>query len=156
MEDNAATATARKPGADPILQFSIFADNKVGRLNEIIGLLANAEIHVLALTTLDTTDSTIVRLIPSYPEEARDLLRANHFTFSEVEMVAVEFPSVDYVHRVTCALVQAEINIHYVYPFIMRPEGRCGLAIRLEDEELARDILGRHQIKVLTRNDLAR
>lgn len=156
MADLAGATIARKSGADRILQFSIFADNKVGRLNEIIGILANADVHVLAFTTLDTTDSTIVRLIPNYPEVARKLLQDNHYTFNEAEMVAVEIPSVDYIHRVTCALVQAEINIHYIYPFVTRPHGKSALAIRLEDEELARDILSRHQIKVLCLSDLAR
>ena len=147
---------ARDPGGRAVKQFSIYADNKVGRLNEIIGILADRDIHVLAMTTLDTTDSTIVRLIVDYPEEARELLIRNGYSFSLVEIVAVEIPRVDYLHEVTCALVEAEINIHYIYPFIARPRGQSALALRLEDNEIARDVLTRHQIKILSQSDIAR
>lgn len=156
MSEMPEAEVATDPGESIITQFSIYADNKVGRLNEIIGMLAERDIHVLALTTLDTTDSTIVRIIVNYPEVAKKVLQSNHYTFTLVTMVAVELPSIDYLHRVTCALVQAEINIHYLYPFVGRPEGKSGLAIRLEDEELAREVLSRHQIKVLSQSDLAR
>ncbi len=156
MTDSAEIQVARDKGGERITQFSIYADNKVGRLNEIIGLLAEKDIHVLAITTLDTTDSTILRIIVDYPEVARELLHTHHYSFSQVEIVAVEIPGADYLHRVTCALVQAEINIHYIYPFIVRPHGKTALALRLEDEELAREVLSRHQIKVLSQTDLAR
>ena len=33
----------------PVIQFSIHADNKVGRLNELISLLSVREVHVMAL-----------------------------------------------------------------------------------------------------------
>ena len=156
MSDNAEIQVAQDKGGEPIVQFSIYADNKVGRLNEIIGLLAEQDLHVLAITTLDTTDSTIVRPIIDYPEVARELLHEHQYNFSRVELVAVEIPGADYLHRVTCALVQAEINIHYIYPFVVRPHGKTALALRLEDNELAREVLTRHQIKVLAHSDLAR
>lgn len=156
MPEMPETEVARDPGGSIITQFSIYADNKVGRLNEIIGMLAERDIHILAITTLDTTDSTIVRIIVNYPEVAKKILVSNQYAFTEVTMVAVELPAVDYLHRVTCALVQAEINIHYIYPFVSRPGNKSALAIRLEDEELAREVLQRHQIKVLSQSDLAR
>ena len=63
---------AQDPGSfHPVTQFSIHADNKVGRLNEIIRLLSIHKVHVAALSILDTTDSAIVRLIVDYPEEAQ-------------------------------------------------------------------------------------
>ena len=40
----------------PVLQFSIHADNKVGRLNELVGLISEHTVHIMALSILDTTD----------------------------------------------------------------------------------------------------
>lgn len=147
---------AQSPSREAVRQFSIYADNKVGRLNEIIGMFSEKDIHVMAITTIDTTDSTIVRLVVDYPDNAKALLDQSRLSYSMVEIMAVEIPNVEYLHRVTCALVQAEINIHYIYPFIMRPGGRSALAIRLEDNDIARDVLTRHQIRVLSQNDIAR
>ncbi|MGJ3242918.1 MAG: acetolactate synthase [Opitutales bacterium] len=157
MADPAAPAeVTQHPRFEPVVQFSVHADNKVGRLNEIIGQLAERDVHILALTTLDTTDSTIVRMVVDYPEVADGLLETEGLVFNKTEVVAAEIPSVDYLHRVTCALVQAEINIHYVYPFIFRPHEKSALVLRLEDNDLARETLGRHQIRVLSQHDIAR
>ena len=48
---------------DPVCQFSIFTENKVGRLADLTRLFGQREIHILALNTLDTTDSAILRVI---------------------------------------------------------------------------------------------
>lgn len=147
----------RDPGRfEPVIQFSIHADNKVGRLNEIIGLLAVHEVHVIAISVLDTTDSSIIRLIVDYPEEAQKLLIEHQFSFVQSELIAVELQDQSDLKIVTCALVQAEINIHYIYPFLVRPQGRYALAIRLEDNELAADTLRRNQLRVIGQNDIAR
>ena len=147
----------RDPGGfEPVIQFSIHADNKVGRLNEIFGLLAVHKVHVMAVSILDTTDSSIVRLIVDYPEEAAKLLIEHRFSFERSEMIAVELESEAQLKSVTCALVMAEINIHYIYPFLVRPNGRYALALRLEDNELAADTLGRSRLRVIGQNDIAR
>ena len=140
----------------PVVQFSILVDNKVGRLNEIIGLFAVHQVHLMALSILDTTDSSIIRTIVDYPEEAQKLLIEHQFSFVQSELVAVELDSEADIKRVTCALVQAEINIHYTYPFIARPMGKAALAISLEDNELAVDTLSRHQLRENGQNYIAR
>lgn len=147
----------RKPGAfQPVIQFSIHADNKVGRLNEIVGLLSVHKVHIMALSILDTTDSSIIRLIVDYPQEAQKMLIEHQFSFVQSELVAVELTSESQLKVVTCALVQAEINIHYVYPFLVRPDGRYALALSLEDNELAADTLKRNQLRVIGQEDIAR
>lgn len=146
-----------RPGAfEPVLQFSIYADNKVGRLNQIIRLLSDRSVHVIALSILDTTDSSIIRIIVDYPEEAKQLLKDNKFSFVMSELVAVELISTVEIEKVTRALVQAEINIHYIYPFLFRPNNNTALALSLEDNELAADTLTRHQLRLIGQNDITR
>ena len=78
------------------------------------------------------------------------------YSFTEIALIAVEIENAIQLHSVTAALVQAEINIHYIYSFITRPYGKSALAIRLEDNELAEDILTRNRLKVLSQADIAR
>ena len=53
-----STDVMRAPGGyRPVVQFSVHADNKVGRLNEIISLLAVHEVHIMALSILDNNNS---------------------------------------------------------------------------------------------------
>lgn len=147
----------RDPGGfHPVIQFSVHADNKVGRLNELVGLLSVHEVHIVALSILDNTDSSIIRIIVDYPEEAQKLLIEHQFSFVQSELIAVELSSEAQIKTVTCALVQAEINIHYIYPFLVRPNGRYAMALSLEDNDLAADTLQRHQLNVIGQEDIAR
>ena len=140
----------------PVIQLSIHADNKVGRLNEIVSLFKSHDVHIIAISILDTTDSSLIRVIVDYPEEAQYILDSKKFSYVSTEMVAVELNSKADIAKVTFALVQAEINIHYIYPFVIRPNNRSALAISLEDNDLASETLRRHQINVLGQNDIAR
>ena len=151
-----AEVTTRPGAFEPVLQFSIYADNKVGRLDELIRLLSTHEVHIMAMSILDNTDSSIIRIIVDYPEEAQKLLEEHLFSFVLSELVAIELVSTADIKKVTNALVQAEINIHYIYPFISRPNNLSALAISLEDNDLAAETLARHQLKLLGQNDIAR
>ncbi|MGC9450425.1 MAG: acetolactate synthase [Oceanipulchritudo sp.] len=141
---------------EPVLQFSVFADNKVGRLNELIQRFAQRDIHIIALSQLDSTECTIMRIIPDYPEPARELLRECGYSFTETPILAVEINSEADLKFVTAALLEAEINIHYLYSFIMRPRGRAALAMSVEDNEFSESVLRARQIRCLSRGDVAR
>ena len=82
---------ARQP--DQVKQFSVFTANRLGRLHDLASLLGSHEVHILALTVLDTTDSSIIRLVTDDPAKARDLLRANDFPFTESNLLVVELDS---------------------------------------------------------------
>ncbi len=110
----------------------------------------------MALSILDTTDSSIIRIIVDYPNEAKKLLEEHMFSFVISDLVAVELISTAEIEKVTNALVQAEINIHYIYPFVYRPNNSSALAISLEDNELAAETLTRHQLRLLGQNDITR
>ncbi|MDQ8203625.1 acetolactate synthase [Pelagicoccus sp. SDUM812003] len=141
---------------DPIRQFSIFMENKVGRLSDIFRLFGQREIHVLALTTLDTTDSAITRVVVDDPDQARELLHEHAIAHSESEILAVEIAGEHDIGNVLGALLETEINIHYIYAFVSRPMGKSALAMSIEDIDLAVHILNTRNIKVLTRRDISR
>ena len=88
--DLVSPRTARGRTPEPVDQFSVFIPNKLGRMHEVVRRLAEHEVHVLALTLLDTTDSTIIRLIVDDPDRARALLQEHGFPFTETTIVAVE------------------------------------------------------------------
>ncbi len=147
---------SQRPPKHPVRQFSIFTDNRVGRLHSLIESMATHEIHIMALSQLDTSECNVVRCIVDYHENARDLLTECGYSFVETEVIAIEIESESQLRFVTAALVEAEINIHYLYPFLARPSGKSGIALHLEDNGLAVSVLNAHNIKVLDQNDIAR
>lgn len=141
---------------DPVRQFSVFTENRVGRLHDLTSLFKAHNVHIMALTVLDTTDCAIDRLIVDDPDKARELMVSNDFPYSESSVLAVEITDESQLSGVLAALLEAEINIHYVYSFIKRPEGRSALAINTEDLDVAAQALASRGFRVLTQSDIAR
>jgi hypothetical protein len=141
---------------DPVKQFSVFAENRLGRLYDLTSLLKHSDVHVMGITVLDTTDSAIVRFIVDDPEKARELMINNDFPYVECDVLAVEINDESQLKGVLAALFEAEINIHYIYSFIKRPEGRCALAINAEDDDVAAQALSQRGFRVLTQRDISR
>jgi len=150
-----ATQTSTTPN-DPVKQFSIFAENRVGRLYDLTALLKENNVHVVAITVLDTTDSSIIRIVVDDPEKARELMVNNDFPYSECEILAVEINDDSQLKEILYALLEAEINIHYVYSFIKRPAGRAALALSVEDADIASQALSRRGHRVMTQRDISR
>ncbi len=141
---------------DPVKQFSIFTENKVGRLSELVGLLSSHNVHVMALNTLDTTDSAILRVVVDDPDRARELFQEQGFAFTMNDLTVVEIDGEGDLRRVLAALLEAEVNIHYAYPFIFRPLERSALAINADDGDVAEHALVHHGFRVLSQGDVAR
>jgi hypothetical protein len=150
-----ATEITKPRRVDPVIQFSIFTPNKVGRLHDLIRLLNAKHVHVLGLMVLDTTDSAIIRIVVDNPDGARELLIAEDFPFTESNLVVVEANPTD-LNRLMSALLEAELNIHYLYSFIPQPEGKPVVGLSMEDNETAEQALKRHQFRTLKQTDISR
>jgi hypothetical protein len=151
-----AAETLQGRGTDPVKQFSVFTANRLGRLHELIGFFGSRSVHVLALTVLDTTDSAILRLIVDDPDQARSLLHEHGFAFTESEVVVVEVSGSSELGRMMAALLEAELNVNYLYSFISHPNGKSLLALSMEDNEVAATVLRKHQFRVLVQSDISR
>jgi hypothetical protein len=141
---------------DTVKQFSVFTANRLGRLHDLVSMLGSHNIHVLALMVLDTTDSGIIRLVTDDPDQARELLHKHEFAFTESELLVVEMDAATDLNSLMTALLEAEININYLYSFIPHPQGKSILALSIEDNEMAEKILQRHQFRVLRQADISR
>ena len=156
MESN-ALKTARGPQEDEVKQFSVFMENKVGRLLDIVKMFSQASVHVVALSILDTADAAIVRLVVDDPDKARTLFGEHGLAYTEVTLVVVELSSsAADLKAVLTSLLQAECNIHSSYSLLTRPRGKAALALHVEDSEVAGSVLEANQFKLLTQRDISR
>jgi hypothetical protein len=147
--------TTTTPG-DPVKQFSVFTANQVGRLHELTALFKQNDVHVMAITVLDSADSAIVRLVVDDPDRARELMINNDFPYSEADLLMVEIDDESKLTAVLAALLEAEVNIHYVYSFIKRPKGKAALALSVEDPDIAAQAVAQRGFKVLSQSDISR
>ena len=150
------TRAMRGRQPDPVTQFSVFTENRMGRLHDLIGLLSAASVHVLAVTVLDATETAIIRLVVDDPQAARVLLKDNGFAFNTCELLVVELAAATQLPELMAAFLEAEVNVHYMYCFIPHPQGKSILGISMEDNEVGEKVLTQHGFRVLRQADVSR
>lgn len=139
-----------------VRQFTIFLENRVGRLMLLVRALEDYGGTIVALSIEESADAALVRLITADPDAGRIALRQEGFSFSESEMLAVELPRGGHPIESTChALLAAELNIHYAYPLLVWPEGPA-LALYVDDPTLAAQLLIRKGFRLIGESDLKR
>jgi hypothetical protein len=148
--------TIQGRNSNPVKQFSVFTANRLGRLHDLISFFGSRQVHVLALTVLDTTDSAIIRLVVDDPEQARGLLNEHGFAFTESDLLVVEVDAATELGRLMTALLEAELNVNYLYSFIPHPQGKSLLALSMEDSDMAEQVLKKHHFRVLKQSDVSR
>ena len=130
--------------------------NCVAREEGAVVVLVAVMMVVFLVFLALVADIGILRIVVDDPDAARDLLVSQDYAFSESPILAVEIAGEHDVEGVLMALLEAEVNIHYMYSFISRPMGRSALAMSIEDLDIAMDILGARNHKVLSQRDISR
>ncbi len=134
-----------------VKQISIFMENRTGRLAEITGILGDNGINIRALSLADTSDFGILRLIVDNVDKTKTVLQEQGFTFGETEVLAVEVPDVPGgLAKLLKALNEEQINVEYMYAFVMSPSKSAVMVFRFEDPQQALGALAKHEIRTLT------
>ncbi len=140
-----------------VKQFSIFLENRVGALLEVVKLLNEHSVEVLALNIQDSADSAIVRVVVSDPDKVHELFEIHDIPFATTDFVVVELKEgANQLGRLLAALLMAEVNIHGSYALLNRPSGNTALAIHVEDNECACAVLASHGFRLLSQSDISR
>lgn len=133
-----------------IKQLTVFVENKRGRLAEITSSLAEENIDMSALSIADTKDFGILRLIVNKPDEALEVLRGKGFLVQITEVVGIKIPDRSgELARALNALDNAGINMEYLYAFISREGESVFIALRVEDNYAAENVLTNAGFEVL-------
>jgi hypothetical protein len=141
----------------PVRHFSIFLDNKVGALLEVVKLLEQKGVIVLAFSIVDSAESSIARMIVSDPVLVSKLLHEHDIAFSQTTVLVVELAegAADLGHVLSC-LLMAEVNLLFSYPLLVRPRGKALLVLHVDDNECASIVLQGEGYQILTQGDLSR
>jgi hypothetical protein len=149
--------TARGRDWPSVRQFNVFLANRMGALLELVKRFETTDVKLVALTVVETADCAIIRIVPSDPERAFEILEQAKLPFTESDLVVVKLPDNDQPLLTICkALLAAEINIHYAYPLLIGvgPMGSTAVALHVEDFESAAQTLSTHGFTIYTEDDL--
>ena len=148
-------ATMRGRDYPSIRQFTVFLENRVGQLLEVVRRFEGSNVRIVALTISDSTECAVVRFLLSDPEAGRELLERAGLAIVESDLIGVELPdSPQPMLQVCTALLQAEINISQVYPLLIRPSGSPAVALMVDNIEMALETLASKGFSAINEDDL--
>ncbi|MCD8121343.1 MAG: amino acid-binding protein [Clostridiales bacterium] len=123
-----------------IRQLSVFMENREGRLDEVLHVLAEANVNIVALSLADTSDYGMLRMIVSEPEKGRNVLKEAGITSMLTEVVALRVPhAVGSLSAAMHQIVEGNINIEYMYAFANGADAAA--VLKCDNPEKAIDIL---------------
>ncbi|NQT69724.1 MAG: ACT domain-containing protein [Desulfobacteraceae bacterium] len=132
------------------VQISVFLENKAGRLAEVTGILAEADVNIRALALADTSDFGVLRLIVNDNQKAVTALKNRGFTIGETDVVAVEVEDrPGGLHRILDILNKAGVNVEYMYAFVQQSGNNAVMIFRFDNIDEAVNILQANNLTVI-------
>lgn len=158
-EDSGSTVdfeTMRGRDYPTLRQFTVFLENRIGMLLEMLRRFENTPTRIVAMNIIDSTECSIVRFVLSHPEQGREILERAGLAMIEHDLIGVQLPpSAQPLVAVCAALLHAEVNLIQTYPLLVRPEGEnTVVALMVDNVELGQHTLVCEGFELVTENDL--
>jgi hypothetical protein len=97
-------------------QLALFLANKPGTLATLCHILAEAKINIYAISTSDTIDHSVVRIIVDNPDKAMKVFEQHSVLVVETEVLMIPGSNrPGSLAAIADALAEAKINIEYAY-----------------------------------------
>ena len=113
-----------------IRQVSVFVENKPGSLMDVTSRLTEAGVNIRAVATFDTPEFGILRMVVDKPDEAKEYLTK------------------------LAILAKGELNINYIYSFIIRDGKEPVMVFNTDDFAKAEKVLKEAEVKIVEEADL--
>lgn len=148
-------ATARGRNWPTLRQFTVFLENRVGQLLDVVKRFDGSRVRIVALSISDSGECAFVRFLLSHPEQGREILERAGLALIESDLIGVELPDdTQPLLRICTALLQAEVNIIQAYPILARPRGRPAVALMVDNTEMGLETLASKGFTTITEGDL--
>ena len=145
-------STIRGRDYPSIRQFTVFLENRVGQLLEVVRRFEGSNVRICALSISDSSECAFVRFLLSRPEQGREILERAGLAMIESDLIGVVLPQEPQpLLRICTALLQAEVNIIQAYPIL----DRDAVALMVDNIEMSQDTLSNKGFTMLTEDDLS-
>lgn len=136
-----------------IKQLSVFLEDKIGRLTEMTGILAENEINISAFSIADAADYGIVRFIADNPDLALQVLKEKRFSVNTTDVVCLIVPhNPGGLNKALQILSDNHIPIDYMYAFAVN--NTATVVIRSSSNEKVIQILQENEMKLLKTSEI--
>ncbi len=147
--------TVRGRDFPTLRQFTVFLENRVGQLLEVVRRFESSQVRIVALSLNEATECAFVRFLLSHPDDGREILERAGLAMIESDLIGLQLPPGSQpLLQVCTALLQAEINIVQAYPLMMRPNSLPAVALMVDNTDLALETLANKGFTMLSESDL--
>ncbi len=148
-------STMRGRNYPSIRQFTVFLENRVGQLLEVVRRFEGGKVRIVALSIVDSAECSFVRFLLSHPEQGREVLERAGLALIETDLIGVELPEDNQpLLKICTALLQAEVNIIQAYPLLVQPWGRPAVALMVDNIEMGLETLAEKGFTMISEADL--
>lgn len=138
-----------------IKQISIFIPNKKGSLAQLTDILIAHNIDIRAIAVFDTSEFGILRVVVDDPDRAVEILNQEGVVAKVSKVIAVEpEDKPGSLNQIFSILRDADINVDYIYSFIMRKKEMPYIVMKVDQQEKAVDVLTDHGINVINKEEI--
>ena len=110
-------------------QLALFLENRPGTLARVCDALGNAGINIYAISTSDTVDHIVVRMVLSDPPRALQIFHEHGSLVVATDVLLIRgFNKPGSLAKIARTLADGNVNIEYAY-CATDPEARQGLLV---------------------------
>lgn len=121
----------------------------------VTSVLTEERVNIRAISTFDTPEFSIMRLIVDEPEKAKKSLTEKGFVTRVSDVIGVELKDEKgNLNQMLKILADGQINVNYIYSFVIR-EGKAPVMIfHTDDFERAEQVLEAADVKLVEEADI--
>ncbi len=139
-----------------IMQLSVFLENRLGRLNDVLSVLGRNGINIRALSLADKASYGILRLIVSDSAAGTAVLKEEDVSVNSTAVVAAEVDDEPGgLQKIVGILLENGLNIEYMYAFVEKSGDKAVVVLRVEDTDKAEKVLKQKNVKLLGEREVA-
>ena len=123
-------------------QLALFLDNRPGTLARLADALGEADVNIYAISTSDTIDHSVVRLVVSDYRRAMHVFEERGALVVEDDVLVIEGDNKPgSLARMAHKLAEAKVNIEYCYSATGPKEKKGLMVLRVSDAKKALKVL---------------
>lgn len=138
-----------------IRQISVFVENQPGSMMNVTNVLTEAHVNIRAISTFDTPEFGIMRLVVDDPVRAKESLTSKGFVNRVSDVIGAELKDEKgNLNQMLKILADGQINVNYIYSFVIREGKALVMVFHTDDFEKAESVLKQADVKLVEEEDL--
>ena len=121
----------------------------------VTSVLTESHVNIRAISTFDTPEFGILRLVVDDPAKAKESLTQKGFVTRVNDVIGAELrDEKGNLNEMLRILADGKINVNYIYSFVIREEKAPVIVFHTDDFQKAEQVLKRAEVKLVEESEL--